>query len=312
MMLKPMTKIAKSPVRKAVIPAAGLGTRFLPATKTIPKEMLPIVDKPTLLLVVEEVARAGFEDVVLIQGRGKTAIEDFFDVSYELEEKLEREGKTDWLSSLKNIRNSINVISIRQKRAMGLGHAIWTARPVIGDEPFAVLLGDEIMINKDDELPVIGQLAQRFASTGLSSVAMMKVADSETHKYGIVAGDALPADAGAANSSIEVLRVREVVEKPLPGTAPSNWALPGRYVFDADILRELTNAKPGKNGEIQLTDAMQTIAKQRGMLASSFIGRRYDAGDKLGYLQANIELALERDDLRADLARYLKSIAGRL
>jgi UTP--glucose-1-phosphate uridylyltransferase len=256
---------------------------------------------------VEEVARAGFEDVVLIQGRGKTAIEDFFDVSYELEEKLEREGKTDWLSSLKNIRNSINVISIRQKRALGLGHAIWTARPVIGDEPFAVLLGDEIMINKESETPVIGQLAQRFANTGLSTVAMMKVPDSDTHKYGIVAGDTAASEAG-----IEVLRVRDVVEKPSVGTAPSNWALPGRYVFDAEILRELADAKPGKNGEIQLTDAMQSIAKQKGMLASTFVGRRYDAGDKLGYLQANIELALERDDLRVDLSRYLKSLAGRL
>lgn len=304
---KPSAIFGKSPVRKAVIPAAGLGTRFLPATKTIPKEMLPIVDKPTLLLVVEEVARAGFEDVVLIQGRGKTAIEDFFDVSYELEEKLEREGKTDWLSSLKNIRNSINVISIRQKRALGLGHAIWTARPVIGDEPFAVLLGDEIMINKESETPVIGQLAQRFASTGLSTVAMMKVPDSDTHKYGIVAGDPV-----ASESGIEVLRVRDVVEKPSAGAAPSNWALPGRYVFDAEILRELADAKPGKNGEIQLTDAMQSIAKQKGMLASTFVGRRYDAGDKLGYLQANIELALERDDLRVDLTRYLKSLAGRL
>ena len=290
-------------VRKAVIPAAGLGTRFLPATKTVPKEMLPIVDRPILLFIVEEAVRAGIEDIVLVAGRQKTAIEDFFDVSYELEDKLEKDGKQEWLKTLQRIRSLANVISIRQKQPLGLGHAVLCGKPIVGEEPFAVLLGDEIMISGPNEETTTGTLARHYANTGHSTVAVMEVAESETHKYGIVEGD---------KSSDGTIRVKNVIEKPSKGQTQSRWALPGRYVFSAKIFQYLQETKPGKNGEIQLTDAMTQLSKNPGLLASGFQARRYDAGDKLGFLQANIELALDNPELGASLKAYLQGLVKRI
>lgn len=290
-------------VKKAIIPAAGLGTRFLPATKTIPKEMLPIVDRPIILFAVDEAVRAGIEDIILIAGRQKTAIEDFFDVSYELEDKLERDGKKEWLEMLKRIRSMANVISIRQKQPLGLGHAVLCGQPIVGNEPFAVLLGDEIMVSAANEMTTTETLVKHYVSTGLSTVAVMEVPESETSKYGIVEGDA---QAGGT------IRVRNVIEKPARGQTQSRWALPGRYVFSAGIFQYLQDTKPGKNGEIQLTDAMTQLARNPGLLASGFTARRYDAGDKLGFLQANIELALENSELGPNLRAYLKTLAQKL
>jgi UTP--glucose-1-phosphate uridylyltransferase len=293
-------------VRKAVIPAAGLGTRFLPATKTVPKEMLPIVDRPILLYVVEEAVRAGIEDIVLVAGRGKTAIEDFFDVSYELEDKLERDGKHEWLASLKRIRSMANIISIRQKQPLGLGHAVGAAAPVVGSEPFAVLLGDEIMISRPDQKTVTEQLVNRYHGTGVSTVAVMEVPIDETSKYGIVEGD-VTIEAGHS-----VVNVKNVIEKPARGQTVSRFALPGRYVFDSEIFEHIRNTKPGKLGEIQLTDAMIAVAKSKGLHATTFEARRFDAGDKLGYLMATIEMGLEHPELSTSLRTYLKGLVARL
>ncbi len=293
-------------VRKAVIPAAGLGTRFLPATKTVPKEMLPIVDRPILLYIVEEAVRAGIEDIVLVAGRGKAAIEDFFDVSYELEDKLERDGKHEWVTTLKRIRSMANVMSIRQKQPLGLGHAVGTARPIVGNEPFAVLLGDEIMIARPDQKTVTEQLTRIFDSTGFSTVAMMEVPENETYKYGIVEGEI------KRDGAHSVMRVSNVIEKPVAGQTKSRFALPGRYIFDSEIFSHIANTKPGRNGEIQLTDSMVAIAKSKGLMATTFEARRFDAGDKLGYLQANIELGLEHADTGAELRAYIKRLATTL
>lgn len=284
-------------IKKAVIPAAGLGTRFLPATKTVPKELLPIVDTPILLHVIEEVINAGIEDIVIIAGRNKTAIEDFFDRSYELEDTLYKTGKTDLLKIVKDIQGMVNIISVRQKEAKGLGHAVYTAKPVVGDEPFAVLLGDEIMISKDKN--VTAQLCDIYEQKQASTVAVMEVAPSEVSKYGIV---------GVENQDVSAMKVLTVVEKPEPQNAPSSLALPGRYIFTPKLFESLENQSPGKNGEIQLTDAMTTIAKTEGLWASRFNARRYDAGDKLGYLQANIELGLEHPQIGEALKNYLKNL----
>jgi UTP--glucose-1-phosphate uridylyltransferase len=298
-----MTKASMTKVRKAIIPAAGLGTRFLPATKSVPKEMLPIVDRPILLFIVEEAVRAGIEDIILVAGRQKGAIEDFFDVSYELEDKLEKDGKHEWLTMLKKIRSMANVISIRQKQPLGLGHAVLCGQPIVGNEPFAVLLGDEIMISKPDEETTTEILAKHFSSTGLSTVAVMEVPEADTSKYGIVEGE---------KNSDGTIRVRNVIEKPAKGQTSSRWALPGRYVFDARIFQYLQETKPGKNGEIQLTDGMTQLARSPGLLASGFSARRYDAGDKLGFLQANIELGLEHPELKTSLRDYIKTLAAKL
>lgn len=286
-------------VKKAIIPAAGLGTRFLPATKTVPKEMLPIVDRPILLYVVEEAVRAGIEDIIIVAGRGKTAIEDFFDVSYELEDKLERDGKTSWLKMLKEIRSMANIISVRQKQPLGLGHAVLCGQRIVGKEPFAVLLGDELMIARQTEEITTATLTKSYVSTGLSSVAIMEVPETEISKYGIVEGELL---------SDRTLRVSNVIEKPGKGQTKSRWALPGRYVFCPEIFDFLQETKPGKNGEIQLTDGMVCVARDIGLIGSTFSSRRYDAGDKLGFLQANIEIALGIDELSASLTQYLKNL----
>ncbi|MBY0555153.1 UTP--glucose-1-phosphate uridylyltransferase [bacterium] len=286
-------------VKKAIIPAAGLGTRFFPATKTIPKEMLPIVDKPAILYVIEEAIQAGIEDIVLIQGRGKTAIEDFFDVSYELEDKLIKDGKSDVLEKLNKIRSSVNIISIRQKAALGLGHAVRCAKPVIGEEPFAVLLGDEITITNSRSDNVTAYLCDQYEKTKLSSVWVLPTDPKDSHKYGII-------DVGPENKDLSGgKKVLGVVEKPAASKAPSTWALPGRYVFNSEIFNYLDMIKPGNNGEIQLSDAMNELAKSSTLNAYSFNSRRYDTGDKLGFLIANIDMALEREEMREELMKYL-------
>ncbi|MCC2677664.1 MAG: hypothetical protein K0R29_240 [Pseudobdellovibrio sp.] len=290
-----------SKIKKAIIPAAGLGTRFFPATKTIPKEMLPIVDKPTILYVIEEAMQAGIEDIVLIQGRGKTAIEDFFDVSYELEDKLVKDGKEEILESIRRVRSSVNIISIRQKAALGLGHAVYCSKPVVGDEAFAVMLGDEITFAKNESENIMSFLGKQSCDTGASAVWVLPVEPKNTHKYGIV-------DVGPDNKDLSKgKKVLSVIEKPSSDKAPSNWALPGRYVFNSEIFKYLENTKPGKNGEIQLSDAMCELARQSEMMAYSFSARRYDAGDKLGFLIANIDIALEHPELSQDLLNYLRA-----
>lgn len=290
-------------VKKALIPAAGLGTRFLPATKTVPKEMLTIVDAPIILYVIEEAVQAGIEDIVLIAGRGKHAIEDFFDTTYELEDKLAREGKESYLERVNHVRNSANIISIRQKQALGLGHAVKCGQPIIGKEPFAVLLGDEITMGFDGEPNVTSQLVSSFNQTGISTVSVMKVSEQDVSKYGI---------AEIEDDSKNLFKVTSLIEKPQLHETSSRWALPGRYVFDNAILDILETAKPGKNGEIQLTDSMKVLCDERGLNAMTFTAVRFDAGDKLGYLQANIELGLRRPDLGPELKKYISDLAQRL
>lgn len=294
-----------SKIRKAIIPAAGLGTRFFPATKTVPKEMLPIVDRPAILYVIEEAVQAGITDIVLIQGRGKTAIEDFFDVSYELEDKLIKDGKEEILKQIQAIRNNTNIISIRQKAALGLGHAVKCAESIIGDEAFAVLLGDEITISKDQKHNVTYNLIKNCEEKQNSGVWILPVEPSETHKYGIVDLSTKYKDS-THNDLLSGLKVHGVVEKPKSDVAPSRWALPGRYVFQAEIMRHLNEIQPGYNGEWQLSDAMNLMAKKSDLMAYSLESRRFDTGDKLGFLQANIELALERPELRDGLLKFIK------
>lgn len=288
-------------IRKAVIPVAGLGTRFLPATKTVPKELLPIVDKPILQYNVEEIAAAGIEEVILIAGRGKSAIEDFFDKSYEVEDVLEKSGKSEWLKPLRDLTSKITVISLRQHAALGLGHAVLCAAPVVGDEPFAVLLGDELMIAKAGKPSGIAQLIKVFEETKTSTVAVMEVDEKDTSKYGIVAVE---------NKGPQLWKVTDVVEKPAPGQAPSRLALPGRYVFDAEIFKCLREVKPGRNGEIQLTDGMTLLAKRKGLLATTLDTQRFDAGDKLGYLIANVELGIQHGEIGTAFHNYLKNRFG--
>ncbi|MCS6839038.1 MAG: UTP--glucose-1-phosphate uridylyltransferase [Bdellovibrionaceae bacterium] len=286
---------------KAVIPVAGLGTRFLPATKSIPKEMLTIVDAPIIFYVIEEAIHAGIQDIVLIQGRGKTAIEDFFDTSYELEDKLMRDNKYYLLDRLNEIRNKVNIISIRQKHPLGLGHAVLCAQPVLGNEPFAVLLGDEIMLPQaPHEDYTTAELSKAFEATGHSTVAIMSIQEVDVQKYGIVDfGGRLPQEFPA--------RVAGFVEKPNLNNAPSLWALPGRYIFSSSILDELKNQKPGKLGEIQLTDAMNSLSKKEPVYALPTRNIRYDAGDKVGYPIANIEIGLRHPDVGPFLRNYLQN-----
>lgn len=286
-------------IKKAVIPAAGLGTRFLPATKTIPKEMLPIIDTPTILYVVQEAIDAGVEDIIIVAGRNKTAIEDFFDRSYELEDTLEKAGKTDLLKIVKNIQSMVNVISIRQKEAKGLGHAVYTAKPIVGDQPFAVLLGDEITFPTTHG-GVTSQLLEVYSENNISTVSVMEVPEQDVSKYGIVDVSGSP------------MKIKSVIEKPSVELAPSRWALPGRYIFTHKILAALESTKPGKNGEIQLTDAMTMVAQNEGMIAHPFVAQRYDAGDKFGYLQANIELGLKHPEVGQQLKDYILNLAQKL
>jgi UTP--glucose-1-phosphate uridylyltransferase len=285
-------------IRKAVIPAAGMGTRFLPATKAQPKEMLPIVDKPTIQYIVEEAISAGIESILIITGRGKRNIEDHFDKSYELESELQRQGKSSLLSMVEDISHLVDVYYVRQKEAKGLGHAIGCARAFIGNEPFAVLLGDDIVVS---EKPAIGQLMDVYEQYGETVLGVQRVAQSEVDKYGIVAP--------AVNSSeYRLHKVADLVEKPAVSEAPSNLAILGRYIITPEVFDIIEHQAPGKNGEIQLTDALRTLGGLQGMYAYEFEGKRYDVGDKLGFLKATVEFALRRDDLKDSFKEYLLSI----
>ena len=286
----------KHPLRKVVIPAAGLGTRFLPATKAIPKEMLPIVDTPTIQLVVEEAVKAGVEQVVVVNGRGKSAIEDHFDRSYELEDTLSRKKSSELFRQVRRISDMVRLVSVRQKEPLGLGHAVLAAKPAIGDEWFGVLLGDDL-IDSDD--PAIGQLARVATQTGKAAVALMPVRDDQTHMYGVAAGQP------QADGNILVDRI---VEKPPRGSAPSNLAVVGRYLLPPDVFGILEKVKPGAGGEIQLTDALAVLAQQDRLIGVRFQGERHDAGDRLGYLQANLAYALKRPELRDPLLEYLRQV----
>ena len=289
-------------IRKAVIPVAGLGTRFLPATKNVPKELLPIVDKPTLLYIVEEIVAAEITDLILIAGRNKTAIEDFFDKSYELEETLEKSDRRDLLKSYYETVSQVTVVSIRQHQALGLGHAVLCAEPAVGREPFAVLLGDEVMIQKQGKPSGIAQLARAFEKSGVSTVAVMDVPETEVNKYGIV-------DAESIGQNL--WRVDDVIEKPAVGDAPSALALPGRYVFDSEVFAPLRELGPGRNGEIQLSDAMSYLGRRGRLHAMKVDAHRFDAGDKLGYLKANVELGLRHPEIGPAFEAYLRARFGR-
>ena len=284
-------------VRKAVIPAAGWGTRFLPATKSSPKEMLPIVDTPTIQYIVEEAVKSGIDQICIITSPYKKAIEDHFDRTLELEHLLEKGGKTEALEEVKKIGEMARVVSIRQKEALGLGHAIACAESFVGDEPFAVLLGDDIVYN--DERPCIGQLIDIYNKYGKSVLGTQTVPHEDICKYGCVAGEKI---------EDRIYSVSDMVEKPKPEEAPTDVAVLGRYVITPEIFEHIRNTKPGAGGEIQLTDALCSLAKEQGMYAYNFEGRRYDVGDKQGYLQATVEYALRRDDLKDAFSEYLKGI----
>ncbi|QFF99856.1 UTP--glucose-1-phosphate uridylyltransferase [Psychrobacillus glaciei] len=282
-------------VKKAIIPAAGLGTRFLPATKAMPKEMLPIVDRPTIEYIVEEAITSGIEDIIIVTGKGKRAIEDHFDRNFELEENLREKGKYELLHKI-NQSSNVEIHYIRQKEPKGLGHAVWCARNFIGDEPFAILLGDDIV---QAEKPCLKQLIEQFDETGSSIVGVQKVSDEETYRYGII-----------NPSSVDGRRyeVSGFVEKPEWGTAPSNLAIMGRYILTPEIFGFLDMQKTGAGGEIQLTDAIQRLNEIQKVYAYNFEGKRYDVGEKLGFIQTTIEMALKRDDLRVNLFQYLERV----
>jgi len=283
-------------VRKAIIPAAGLGTRFLPATKAQPKEMLPLVDKPTIQYVVEEAVASGIRDIIIVTGRGKRAIEDHFDRSVELESFLEEKGKYDLLEQVRSISDMVDVHYVRQKEARGLGHAVWCARRFIGNEPFAVMLGDDIVVG---EPPCLAQLLEVYYQTGEPVVGVQPVPQADTRKYGIV---------DVEHTGGRCLPVRDLVENPDPEVAPSRLAIMGRYVLTPDIFPILEAQETGVGGEIQLTDALRKLNQKRRIHACIFTGKRYDVGDKLGYIQATVELALRREDLREQVERYLQEL----
>ena len=283
-------------VKKAVIPAAGMGTRFLPATKVQPKEMLPIVDVPTIQYVVEEAVRAGITEILIITGRGKRAIEDHFDKTVELEALLEQKGKSQELAEMQRISNLADIFYVRQKEALGLGHAVACARNFVGSEPFAVLLGDDIV---HAEVPVIGQLIDIYNNKGSTVLGCQRVGLDNIDKYGAV---------DAEDFSEPVVRVRSLVEKPKPAEAKSDLAVLGRYVIDPEIFDILAVTLPGAGGEIQLTDALNLLARQQPVWAYSFEGRRYDVGDRIGFIEATIEYALRREDLAPQLKKYLKNL----
>ncbi len=284
----------KAKVRKAVIPAAGLGTRFLPVTKTVSKEMIPIIDKPMIHYIVEEAIESGVEDIILITSRHKEDLERYFDYNYELEDRLMKAGKVEMAKGIKKIAESCNIICVYQKEPAGLGHAVGCARPVVGGEPFAVLLGDDLI---DAKVPCTRQLIDVHEREELSVVGVMEVPLTETSKYGIVGGKKLDE---------RTLRVETMVEKPAAGDAPSRFAIPGRYVVDSSIFDSIAKTKPGKNGEIQFTDALLDLARNKGLLAYRFDGDRYDTGDRIGYLDATLTFGLRRPELRAGILALLE------
>lgn len=283
-------------VRKAIIPAAGLGTRFLPVTKAMPKEMLPIVDKPTIQYIVEEAVASGIEDIIIVTGKGKRAIEDHFDNAPELEANLREKGKFDLLEKVQYSSNLANIHYIRQREPKGLGHAVWCARNFIGDEPFAVLLGDDVVQN---DTPCLRQLIDQFEETFSSVIGVQQVPENETHRYGII--DPL-------SSEGRRYQVRNFVEKPDPGTAPSNLAIMGRYVLTPEIFHFLEKQQIGAGGEIQLTDAIQQLNQIQRVFAYDFEGKRYDVGETLGFVKTTLEFALQKDDLREPLIELMDNI----
>jgi UTP--glucose-1-phosphate uridylyltransferase len=285
-------------VKKAIIPAAGLGTRFLPATKAMPKEMLPIVDKPTIQYIVEEAVKSGIEDIIIVTGKGKRAIEDHFDHAFELEDNLIQKGKYDLLEKVKE-PSKVDIHFIRQKEPKGLGHAVWCARKFIGNEPFAVLLGDDIV---ESEVPCLKQLINEYETTQSSVIGVQIVPDEETHRYGIID----PAEKYGRRYSVNTF-----VEKPKQGAAPSNLAIMGRYVLSPKIFPFLEKQDAGAGGEIQLTDAIKRLNLEQPVNAYEFEGKRYDIGEKSGFIKTTIEFALEHEELRSDVLEFIKTLLER-
>ncbi|KQM63767.1 UTP--glucose-1-phosphate uridylyltransferase [Sphingomonas sp. Leaf17] len=286
------------PLRKAVLPVAGLGTRFLPATKAMPKEMLTVVDKPLIQYAVEEALEAGIEQIIFVTGRNKSALEDHFDISYELEDTMKARGKS--LAILEGIRQKPgSPVYIRQQEPLGLGHAVWCAREIVGDEPFAVLLPDELMNGSPGFLK---QMVEAYEKVGGNIVGALEVPDSETDKYGIISP-------GARDGRL--VEVTALIEKPARGTAPSNLMIPGRYILQPEIMRILEGQEAGAGGEIQLTDAMAQLIGQQPFHGFTFDGQRYDCGDKAGYIQANLALALEREDIGPAVLAFARELIGR-
>jgi len=283
-------------VRKALFPAAGLGTRFLPATKASPKEMLPLVDKPLIQYVVEEAVASGIESIVIVTGRGKTAIEDHFDVSFELEKLLEERGKEDELKAMRTISEMARVSYVRQREALGLGHAVLQARDLVGDEPFAVMLSDDII---DSETPALRQLLDVYEKYDAPVLCTMQVAGEAISRFGVIDGEEVEEG---------VYKIKDMVEKPPFSEAPSDLAIIGRYVLTPDIFDEIEKTRPGAIGEIQITDAMRSLLKKRPFYAVRFKGTRYDAGDKLGFLIATVEFALKHEELAPEFREYLMSL----
>jgi UTP--glucose-1-phosphate uridylyltransferase len=296
-----MTKHTHKRVRKAVLPAAGLGTRFLPATKAQPKEMLTVVDKPLIQYVVEECVAAGIENIIVVTGRGKNAIEDHFDSSPELERFLESKGKHDQAELVRSIGKMVKFSYTRQKEPLGLGHAVLAARELVGDEPFAVLLGDVIIPGTN---PATRQLVNVWDKTGIGAIAVEEVPREKTSSYGIV--DCAPEKRGSWDGKL--LRIKGMVEKPAPKDAPSNLAVTGRYVLPPEVFDFLEKTKPGRGGEIQLTDALLTLAHELSLYALVYEGKSYDAGDKLGFLKATVEFALANSEFGKDFREYLKGL----
>ncbi|EFV78219.1 MULTISPECIES: UTP--glucose-1-phosphate uridylyltransferase GalU [Cytobacillus] len=283
-------------IKKAVIPAAGLGTRFLPATKAQPKEMLPIVDKPTIQYIIEEAVESGIEDIIIVTGRSKRAIEDHFDKSVELEMLLERTGKHEMLEVVENISNLVDIHYVRQKEPLGLGHAVLCAKKFIGNEPFAVLLGDDIV---DSEVPALKQMIDQYTKVQSSILGCNEVPRSEVYKYGIV---------NYSENTGDLFKVKSLVEKPAVEEAPSTQAIVGRYILTPAIFDMLEDVQPDKKGEIQLTDAIDSLLDKESIYSYIIQGNRYDVGDKFGFLQASIDFALKRPDLKDKLSAYLKEL----
>ncbi len=286
-------------VRKAIFPAAGLGTRFLPATKAQPKEMLPLVDKPIIQYGVEEALAAGCDQIIIITGRGKNAIEDHFDVSYELEKTLEEKGKTDLLKIVRQISDMIHVAYVRQKEPLGLGHAVLTARELVGNEPFAVLLADDVI---DSRVPCLKQLMDVFEEKQCSVIATQVVEGAAISSYGVLKATEVPGSGG------KLYEVHDLVEKPKLQDAPSNLAVIGRYILTPAVFETLSGITPGAGGELQLTDGLRSLLKREKMYAYVYEGRRHDTGDKLGFLKATVEFALKRSDLGGPFRQYLKDL----
>jgi UTP--glucose-1-phosphate uridylyltransferase len=286
-------------VRKVVFPAAGLGTRFLPATKAVPKEMLPLVDKPIIQYGVEEALAAGCDQIIVITGRGKSAIEDHFDVSYELENELEQRNKAELLGQVRNISDMINIAFVRQKKAMGLGHAVLMARELVGDEPFGVILPDDVI---DAQVPCLKQMIDVYNETGSSILATQEVDGPAISAYGVL--DATP----TGKHDGRLYEVKSMVEKPKPEDAPSNLAIIGRYILTPAIFDMLEATEPGKGGELQLTDGIKALLKHEKVYGYTFEGTRHDTGDKLGMLKATVEFGLKREDLGGDFRKYLKTL----